>query len=137
MFKLRFRFHNSRALPRKCYFLINRPSLPPPDLIKSLILSKILGINKDQKVNKLSKLFIRENFLEIVIEEEEILNLKLENERLKEGFAANIAVLEKISQISSLSKDCPSDLYARLEAAVDSSSFLTKIESLIAAICTP
>ncbi|ONK65464.1 uncharacterized protein A4U43_C07F37380 [Asparagus officinalis] len=74
---------------------------------------------------------------EIAVEEEEVLHLKSENERLKEVLAENLAVLEKISQISSLSKDCPSDLYARLEAAVDSSSFLTKIESLIAAICTP
>ncbi|XP_020275614.1 uncharacterized protein LOC109850103 [Asparagus officinalis] len=40
MFKLRFRFHNPRALPRKCYFPINRPILPPPNLIKSQILSQ-------------------------------------------------------------------------------------------------
>ncbi|ONK78251.1 uncharacterized protein A4U43_C02F16230 [Asparagus officinalis] len=35
---------------------------------------------------------------EFVIEEEEILHLKLENERLKEVLAENLAVLDKISQ---------------------------------------
>lgn len=62
--------------------------------------------------------------------EEEIMDLKLENERLRGVLAENLAVFQKLTQISDLSKDCPSDLYERLEATVDSSSFLMKLESL-------
>ncbi|XP_010926427.1 uncharacterized protein [Elaeis guineensis] len=63
-------------------------------------------------------------------EEDEIAQLKAENLRLKTVLADNLAVLQGLSKSPSISKDCPPDLYTRLVAAADSSSFLAKLESL-------
>ncbi|XP_038984759.1 uncharacterized protein LOC113463307 isoform X2 [Phoenix dactylifera] len=63
-------------------------------------------------------------------EEDEISHLKAENLRLRTVLADNLAVLQGLYKSPSVSNDCPPDLYTRLVAAVDSSSFLTKLESL-------
>ncbi|EHA8588545.1 putative Dihydrodipicolinate synthase [Cocos nucifera] len=62
--------------------------------------------------------------------EDEISHLKAENLRLRTVLADNLAILQSLYKCPPVSKDCPPDLYTRLVAAVDSSSFLTKLESL-------
>ncbi|XP_008782239.1 uncharacterized protein LOC103701827 [Phoenix dactylifera] len=63
-------------------------------------------------------------------EEDDIAHLKAENLRLRTVLDDNLAVLQGLYKSPSVSKDCPPDLYTRLVAAVDSSSFLANLESL-------
>lgn len=64
-------------------------------------------------------------------DDHEISRLRSENLLLRGILEENLQILKKVSEDCSFSKDdCPPDLYARLEALVDSSSFLTKLESL-------
>lgn len=62
--------------------------------------------------------------------DEEVARIRSENHRLKTLLADNLSILQGISQASSLSKDCPPDLYARLLAVVDTPNFLSTLESL-------
>ncbi|XP_077213828.1 uncharacterized protein LOC143848716 [Tasmannia lanceolata] len=61
---------------------------------------------------------------------DEISSLQSENLRLRTQLEENLKLLQHLSQSPVLSKDCPPDLYLRLVATVDSSSFLTQLESL-------
>ncbi|XP_020681257.1 uncharacterized protein LOC110098697 [Dendrobium catenatum] len=63
-------------------------------------------------------------------EEEEIARLHSENHRLKALLAENAPLLHEISQVPSLVNECPSDLYSRLLALVESPNFLETLESL-------
>ncbi|OVA02024.1 hypothetical protein BVC80_8137g9 [Macleaya cordata] len=63
-------------------------------------------------------------------EEKEIASLRSENQRLRSLLEENLKLFQNLSQSPSLSKDCPPDLYKRLVAAVDSTAFLTQLESL-------
>ncbi|KAF3332486.1 hypothetical protein FCM35_KLT02063 [Carex littledalei] len=63
-------------------------------------------------------------------EEEELERIRSENLRLKAQLADNLAVLQSIYKAPSFSKDCPPDIYERLNASVDSSSYLQNLESL-------
>lgn len=65
----------------------------------------------------------------ITDEEHEVAVLKLENEKLREVLISNLTIFQKALKDSSFENDCPSDLYEKLEAAVDSSSFLTKLKT--------
>ncbi|XP_072990760.1 uncharacterized protein [Typha latifolia] len=62
-------------------------------------------------------------------EVDEIAQLRLENVRLRNQLSENLALLQGLYK-EPISKDCPPDLYTRLVAAVDSSNFLNKLESL-------
>ncbi|XP_058097194.1 uncharacterized protein LOC131242519 isoform X2 [Magnolia sinica] len=62
--------------------------------------------------------------------DEEIDALQSENQRLRSQLRENINLLKNLTQTPALSKDCPPDLYSRLVATVDSSNFLTQLESL-------
>ncbi|XP_020584436.1 uncharacterized protein LOC110027378 [Phalaenopsis equestris] len=62
--------------------------------------------------------------------EEEVARIRSENQRLKTLLAENLSILQGISQASSLARDCPPDLYARLLAVVDTPNFLATLESL-------
>lgn len=75
----------------------------------------------------------RESRHDGVRQEEEVSHLRSENLRLRGVLDENLQILQKIIRNHSLSDEeheCPPDLYARLEAVVDSSSFLTKLEAL-------
>nr|CAD1837551.1 unnamed protein product [Ananas comosus var. bracteatus] len=61
---------------------------------------------------------------------EELARLRTENLRLRTQLADNLALLQGVYKAPSISKDCPADLYERLIAAVDNSSFLANLESL-------
>ncbi|KAI3983897.1 hypothetical protein MKX01_011605 [Papaver californicum] len=63
-------------------------------------------------------------------EEKEIEALRYENHRLRNILEENLKLFQNISQSPSLTKDCPTDLYKRLEAAVESTKFLNQLESL-------
>lgn len=63
-------------------------------------------------------------------EEEVIARLHSENHRLKALLAENVHLLHDISQVPSLVNECPSDLYSRLLALVESPTFLDMLESL-------
>ncbi|KAI3909377.1 hypothetical protein MKW98_007901 [Papaver atlanticum] len=63
-------------------------------------------------------------------EEKEIEALRFENHRLRNILEENLKLFQNISQSPSLTKDCPADLYKRLEAAVESTKFLNLLESL-------
>ncbi|RZC73559.1 hypothetical protein C5167_049039 [Papaver somniferum] len=63
-------------------------------------------------------------------EEKEIEALRYENHRLRNILEENLKLFQNISQSPSLTKDCPADLYKRLEAAVESTKFLNQLESL-------
>ncbi|KAF9608435.1 hypothetical protein IFM89_009801 [Coptis chinensis] len=62
--------------------------------------------------------------------DEEIESLKVENRRLRKVLEENLKILQRLSACPSIYEDCPSDLYKMLEAAVDSKTFLTQLESL-------
>lgn len=69
----------------------------------------------------------------VVAGEEEISQLRAENLRLREILEENLRILLKTIQNRSLSEvdgDCPPDIYECLEAVVDSSGFLSKLDSL-------
>ncbi|RZC73557.1 hypothetical protein C5167_049040 [Papaver somniferum] len=55
--------------------------------------------------------------------------LSIEEEKKLKLFE-NLKLFQNISQSPSLTKDCPADLYKRLEAAVESTKFLNQLESL-------
>ncbi|MQM02065.1 hypothetical protein Taro_034823 [Colocasia esculenta] len=63
-------------------------------------------------------------------DDEELSRLRSENRRLRGLLEENLALLQGISDCPSFSKDCPPDLYSRLVAAVDSSSFLNQLKTL-------
>ncbi|XXG70852.1 hypothetical protein AAC387_Pa07g0243 [Persea americana] len=65
-----------------------------------------------------------------VSSEGEISSLEAENHRLRTQLQKNLNLLQTLAQSSALSKDCPPDLYQCLIATVDSSSFLTQLESI-------
>ncbi|WOL18504.1 hypothetical protein Cni_G27301 [Canna indica] len=56
--------------------------------------------------------------------------LRAENRQLRTLLADNLALLQTICDMPVVSKDCPADLHSRLLAAVESSSFLGKLELL-------
>ncbi|RWR84168.1 hypothetical protein CKAN_01295800 [Cinnamomum micranthum f. kanehirae] len=62
--------------------------------------------------------------------EGEISSLEADNQRLRTQLQKNLNLLQTLAQSSALSKDCPPDLYQRLIATADSSSFLTQLESI-------
>ncbi|XP_071923583.1 uncharacterized protein [Coffea arabica] len=62
-------------------------------------------------------------------EAEELESLQSENRRLRSLLERNLKLLENISQSPSLCYDCPSDLHDRIISAVNSESFLNKLES--------
>ncbi|KAJ8541797.1 hypothetical protein K7X08_002613 [Anisodus acutangulus] len=63
-------------------------------------------------------------------EENELISLRSENERLKRLLEQNLMLLQSMSQSTTLVQDCPPDLHDRLLAAVESGSFLKQLESL-------
>ncbi|XP_059631840.1 uncharacterized protein LOC132274548 [Cornus florida] len=62
--------------------------------------------------------------------ENELEALRSENQRLRNLLEKNLNLLQNLSEAPCLSRDCPSDLYARLVATVDSENFLTQLKSL-------
>lgn len=62
------------------------------------------------------------------VDVEKLEALRAENQRLRTLLEQNLNLLQNISE-SPLSLDCPPDLHARLLSAVNSSSFLKKLES--------
>ncbi|KAL3504154.1 hypothetical protein ACH5RR_033995 [Cinchona calisaya] len=65
----------------------------------------------------------------ITEEEKELESLQSENQRLRILLERNLKLLENISQSPSLLQNCPSDLNDRIISAVNSRSFLNKLES--------
>ncbi|XP_057532510.1 uncharacterized protein LOC130810455 [Amaranthus tricolor] len=61
---------------------------------------------------------------------DELEDLRNENKRLKELLEQNLKLLDNISSSPCFLKDCPTDLHERLVTAVDSESFLTRLQSL-------
>ncbi|PIA47346.1 hypothetical protein AQUCO_01400191v1, partial [Aquilegia coerulea] len=61
----------------------------------------------------------------------EIESLRVENCRLRKILEENLQLLQRLSESSSLSDDdCPSGLYTRLAEAVDSTAFLSQLQTL-------
>ncbi|XP_068641572.1 uncharacterized protein [Aristolochia californica] len=60
---------------------------------------------------------------------EEVDCLKSENLRLRALLEENLHLLQELSGSPAFRKDCPPDLYSRLEAAVNSSKFLGQLEN--------
>ncbi|KAF5442505.1 hypothetical protein F2P56_035153 [Juglans regia] len=62
--------------------------------------------------------------------DDQLESLRSENRRLRNLLDQNLRLLQDLSESSFSSNDCPSDLYARLVATVDSEQFLTRLNSL-------
>ncbi|KAG6650248.1 uncharacterized protein LOC122314380 [Carya illinoinensis] len=62
--------------------------------------------------------------------DDQLESLRSENRRLRNLLDQNLRLLQDLSESSFSSNDCPSDLYARLVATVDSEQFLTRLSSL-------
>ncbi|XP_021740366.1 uncharacterized protein LOC110706710 [Chenopodium quinoa] len=61
---------------------------------------------------------------------EEFEEIRTENRQLKELLEQNLKLFQKISSSPCLLQDCPPDLHERIVTAVDSESFLTRLQSL-------
>ncbi|XAR62793.1 hypothetical protein NMG60_11017673 [Bertholletia excelsa] len=63
-------------------------------------------------------------------EQDELETLRSENRRLRSLLEQNLKLLHNLAESPCLLQDCPSDLYDRLVATVDSEKFLTQLKSL-------
>ncbi|KAJ8445108.1 hypothetical protein Cgig2_029480 [Carnegiea gigantea] len=61
---------------------------------------------------------------------EELEDIRKENRRLRELLEQNLMLLQNISASPCFRNDCPPDLHERIVAAVDSRSFLSRLQSL-------
>ncbi|KAJ8424662.1 hypothetical protein Cgig2_003096 [Carnegiea gigantea] len=61
---------------------------------------------------------------------EELENVRKENRRLRELLEQNLKLLQNLAASPCFINDCPRDLHERFVAAVDSESFLTRLQSL-------
>lgn len=61
---------------------------------------------------------------------EELEGIRKENRRLRELLEQNLMLLQNISASPCFRNDCPPDLHERIVAAVDSRSFLSRLQSL-------
>ncbi|KAF3323187.1 hypothetical protein FCM35_KLT11918 [Carex littledalei] len=60
---------------------------------------------------------------------EDIERIRLENLKLRRQLARNFVLIQELCKSPDFSNECPPDLYTRLEAAANSTSFLGRVES--------